>query len=354
VAFLLLPDFTLSTFTGFVDALRLAADEADRSRQRYCRWTIIGPDRTAVRSSCGIEITPWELMGNSDEFHYTIVVGGLLSGHSRIDKRILDYLRKADQRGGALIGLCTGSFALARAGLMRHHRSCVHWFHLREFRQEFPNHRVAADRVYIVDGRRITCSGGQSAIDLAIHLVERHCGRGIALKVASYMVVSNTRGLTHPQPHPEMRCIREIKNSLVQRAILIMEQHLLVQPVVVRVIAAQLGVSTRTLARAFQQTFNVSPATFFRAMRIAHCRWELLNTQKSSGRVALDHGFADASHFTRVYRQFYGTSPTAAREHRAVRPKASDRRSGASRGRQGNTIDRILRGDSLSFSAVDW
>ena len=34
VGFLLTPRFTLVAFAGFVDALRLAADEGDRSRQR--------------------------------------------------------------------------------------------------------------------------------------------------------------------------------------------------------------------------------------------------------------------------------------------------------------------------------
>jgi len=45
-------------FAAFVDALRIAADEADRSRQVHCRWTVLGPDRVPVRSSCGVEITP--------------------------------------------------------------------------------------------------------------------------------------------------------------------------------------------------------------------------------------------------------------------------------------------------------
>src|SRR5580658_5748608 len=93
VAFLLLPDFTLSTFAGFVDVLRIAADEADGSRQLHCRWTILGADRTPVRSSCGVEITPWESIRDPLDTDYTIVVGGLLRGHARIDKRIMSYLR---------------------------------------------------------------------------------------------------------------------------------------------------------------------------------------------------------------------------------------------------------------------
>lgn len=355
VAFVLLPEFTLSTFAGFVDVLRLAADEADGSRQVHCRWTILGADRAPVRASCGVEITPWESIGEPADFDYTIVVGGLLRGHARIDKRILSYLRRVDERGGALAGLCTGSFALARAGLMRHHRCCVHWFALREFMEEFPDHSVSADRLYEVDGRRITCAGGQGAVDLAVHLVERHCGLEMALKVASCMVVSTIRGPRHPQPHPELQWFREIKSTLVQRAILIMQQHLLTRPVAVHRVAATLGVSCKTLGRAFKESFNLSPAAFFRAARIAHGRWELLNTEKSSGRIALDHGFADASHFTRVFRKYYGSTPALARNTRGRAAAAASRKRPRMR-RPGAALEEILWGQTLSasFAAIDW
>jgi transcriptional regulator GlxA family with amidase domain len=356
VAFLLLPDFTLSTFAGFVDVLRIAADEADGSRQLHCCWTILGADRASVRSSCGVEITPWQSIGGPLEADYTIVVGGLLRGHARIDKRILNYLRQIDERGGTLIGICTGSFALARAGLMKDHKSCVHWFHLQDFMETFPDHRVAADSVYAVDGRRITCAGGQGAIDLAVHLVERHCGRDIALKVTSGMVVSAARGPKHPQPHAELQWFREIQSNLVQRAILTMEQHLLARPVVVQLVAATLGVSARTLVRAFQKCFNLSPSAFFRAMRIAHCRWELLNTEKSSGRIAVDHGFADASHFTRVFRKYYGTTPAGTRDRSNRTASTVPRKQTRDRGGSRKILDEILWGQSLSasFDAIDW
>jgi transcriptional regulator GlxA family with amidase domain len=356
VAFLLLPDFTLSTFGGFVDALRIAADEADGSRQLHCRWTILGADHSPVRSSCGVEITPWESIAKSENFDYTIVVGGLLRGHARIDNRILSYLRRVDERGGWLVGICTGSFALARAGLMSHHRCCVHWFHLQEFMEQFPKHRVTADSLYTVDGRRITCAGGQGAIDLAVHLVERHCGRDMALKVTSGMVVSATRGPKHPQPHPELQWFREIKSSLVQRAILLMEQHLQAQSVVVQLVAETLGVSSRTLVRAFKKSFNLSPSAFFRAMRIAHCRWELLNTEKPSGRIALDHGFSDASHFTRVFRKYYFATPAAARDMSRRAISAAGRSPPRARRQIKRPLDKILWGNtqSMSFAEIDW
>jgi len=354
VAFVLLPDFTLSTFSAFVDALRIAADESDGSRQLHCRWTIIGPERVPVSSSCGVEITPWETFGDPGRFDYTIVVGGLLRGQKRTDRRIVNYLRQVDAGGGALVGACTGSFALARAGLMKGYRCCVHWCHLQQFVAEFPDHQVEGDVVYLVDGNRITCAGGQSAIDVAVHLVERHCGRSIALKVTTAMIVAAARSPTDPQPHPEAKWFREIKDTLVQRAILLMQQQPAGGSAVVHEIAAQLGVSVRTLVRGFEKHLTLSPAEFFRAQRMAQGRWELLNTHKPISSIALDNGFSDASHFIRLYRKYYGVTPATAREMSEGESMASDRKSPRRSTRATTPLEKILFSDVLSLSAVDW
>lgn len=348
VAFVLLPEFTLSTFSGFVDALRIAADEVDRSRQLHCRWTVLGPDRTAVRSSCGVEITPWARFTDPGEYDYTVVVGGLVRGHRRIDKRTINYLRLVDERGGSLIGVCTGSFALARAGLMKGYRCCVHWHHLKEFMDEFPDHRVEGHSVFVIDGKRITCPGGQSAVDVAVHLVERHCGRSLALKVTSGMVLEAARGPKHPQPRPETKWFHEINSDLVQRAILLMDRQSAAQRVQLDDITARLGVSMRTLVRAFQKSFGLSPSVFMRALRLAHSRWEVLNTDKSLGWIASDFGFADASHFTRLFRQHYGVTPQVARDSRGAGAAGKASRSIKP------ALKKILWGDPMSFAVVDW
>lgn len=354
VAFVLLPDFTLSTFSNLVDALRIAADESDGSRQIHCRWTIMGPERIPVRSSCGVEITPWEIFDDPAQFDYTIVVGGLLRGQKRIDRRILSYLRQVDARGGSLVGVCTGSFALARAGLMKGYRSCVHWYHLHQFAAEFPDHRVEADVLYLVDGRRITCAGGQSAIDVAVHLVTRHCSRRIALKVITAMTVAAARGPRDPQPHPEAKWFRSIKNPLVKRAILLTEQQPAGKATALSDVACRLGVSVRTLMRAFKKTFALTPVELFRALRMSHSRWEVLNTQKTIGGIAFDHGFCDASHFIRLYRKYYGAPPAMARRMSESQSAAAGQRALRKISRTNALLAEILFTDALSLSALDW
>lgn len=78
--FLLAPRFTLVAFAGFVDALRLAADDGDRSQQRLCSWKILGDPTTPIKSSCGASICPTAMLDDDEVFDYIVVVGGLMHG----------------------------------------------------------------------------------------------------------------------------------------------------------------------------------------------------------------------------------------------------------------------------------
>ena len=55
VGLLVLDNFTLNAVSGFVEALRLAADTGGRGRQLECGWVIMG--RGPTRASCGMTVT---------------------------------------------------------------------------------------------------------------------------------------------------------------------------------------------------------------------------------------------------------------------------------------------------------
>lgn len=54
VGFVLARSFTLSAFALFVDTLRLASDEQDRSGRVLADWQVIGSTRHLITASCGV------------------------------------------------------------------------------------------------------------------------------------------------------------------------------------------------------------------------------------------------------------------------------------------------------------
>ena len=312
VAFILLHEFTLFAFSGFVDALRIAGDEADHSRQKECRWTVIAPTLQPVRANCGVEVTPWATFPDPGQFDYLVVIGGRMEPQRNTDPRILEYLRRVANRGVAIIGVCTATFVLARAGIMQGRRCCVHWNARADFEAEFPDIAVDSDTIFLEDRDRITCPGGQSSADVALHLIAKHCGAASARKAAAGMVLEQMRGNRTPQPHAEASWFGDIRMPLIRRAITVMDRCI-TRDLSVTEIAEHLRVSNNTLHRAFRRGIAESPAKFFRILRLAHGHWSLQHTDMSISQIAHVYRFSDASHFTRMHRLYYGITPAQAR-----------------------------------------
>jgi len=315
VGFILAHQFTLTAFASFVDALRLASDEGDRSRQIHCRWTVMSSTARSIRASCGVEVSPLSGLLDPRGFDYLVVVGGLLQPGPQLDGTTLRYLRDAAAAGVTLVGVCTGSFILARAGLLQGRQACVSWFHRDDFLEEFADVVAVTDRLYLIDRDRITCSGGAGVADLAAALIERHLGAEAARKSLRVLLIDTPRNETTPQPMPSLA--RSVRDEKVRRAILIMEQNLS-GPKPVAKIAAQLGVSSRQLERRFLAEMGVGPASAYRAMRLDYGRWLITDGARRVGDAASLSGFADSAHFTREFRKRWGEAPSDVAKLQAV------------------------------------
>lgn len=310
VGFVLLNNFTLTPFATFVDALRLAADEADLSRPIRCRWSIVASTRKPIKASCGIEISPEEPLGDPSRFDYVVVVGGLLHKGEPADDQTLLFLREAARRNVTVVGLCTATLTLIRAGIMNGHRCCVSWFHYQDLVREFPEITPIADQVFVVDRRRITCAGGAGALDVAAWIIEKQFGRAMAQKCLHILLVDQARPPNAAQPHPPGS--EHVRDPRVRRAILMMEQTM-AAPISMRDLADRLNITPRHLERLFQAEVGISPQEYYRLHRLRYGRFLLVTTERRISDIALECGFSDASHFTRAFREAFETTPSAAR-----------------------------------------
>lgn len=322
VGFVLLPAFTMTPFAALVDVLRLAADDGDGSRPVRCRWRILGARGAPVRSSAGIEIAPDEAHGDPARFDYLVVCGGLLRHSHANDPAIEDYVRAAAAAGVSVIALCTGSFTIARAGLLDGRRACVSWFHHAEFADEFPSVTPVATQLFVVDGNVVTCAGGTGAIDVGAWMIERHLGHGVARKVLDILVADDARPPTAPQPHPSIT--GQLRDARVRRAALLIEQRLS-NPPAIETLARDVGVSRRQLERLFLAETGKSPTAFIGEARLRYARWLMATSARTLTAIAGECGFADAGHFSRRYKARFGVPPSSDRVH-AGAANAEDRR----------------------------
>jgi transcriptional regulator GlxA family with amidase domain len=291
VGFILVQPFTLTTFAGFIDALRLAADED-------------------IVSSCGVPVRPWAPMNDPSRYDYIAVVGGMLHNGQKVHGGTYAYLRKAAQMGVPLIGLCTGSFVIARAGLLQGYDVCISRFHRARFQNEFPDLKVQSSQMFLVDRDRITCVGGTSTVHLAAHLIEKHVNRARAVKCLRLLYEENPLPVNAWQP--EAMIAHQAKDLLVRQAMHIIEQDL-AEPEKLAVLSKTLGVNLRQLERRFISNIGITPREYRLRLRLARAKWLIEQTDRSMTEIALESGFNNCSHFSNTFKSHFNSKPSDVR-----------------------------------------
>lgn len=327
VGFILSNNFTLTAFSNFLDVVRLAADDGDNSRPIRCQWHIMSAGGDPIRSSSGVQVTPTSKFIDPSELDYIVVVGGLLHDGPQIDERTGKYLLTAADSSAAIVGVCTGSFILWRLGLLRQKKCCISWYHYRDFLEEFGDTLPIADQSFVVDGRRITCSGGIGAAYLAAHIVELRLGLSNAQKALHIMQIDRMRPGSSAQSAPPTEFVGN--DSRISRALLIMEQNLS-SPLSIARLAAKVRLSTRQLERLFKDETGQSPQNAYLRLRLKHARW-MMKTEMTLAAIAAETGFVDGSHLSKAYKSTFGSNPSEDRKRSVgsvpdLEPSAEGRR----------------------------
>jgi AraC family ethanolamine operon transcriptional activator len=106
---------------------------------------------------------------------------------------------------------------------------------------------------------------------------------------------------------PSVRLVQEVEDytaHMGERAVHLSE------------ICAKLGVSRRTLHRAFADTLDVGPATYLRSRRLlaAHRALQRADEAKATiADIAFQHGFAEPGRFAHYYKSMFGRPPSEIR-----------------------------------------
>lgn len=300
--FVLMKNFTLLSFAGAVDALRLA------NRQlgfKAYDWRVVGEGGQRARCSAG---TVFHLDGDLDELRHddTVILCGGIDVGAATTQKLVSWIRRESRRGVRIGALCTATHALAKAGLLDGKRATIHWENYDAFLEDFPDVDLAKS-VFVIDGKTMTTAGGTSSIDLMLAVIARDHGQDVANAVADQQIYTSIRTDRDSQrlSVPTRIGVRHPKlATVIQRMETTIEE-----PVSPSLLAEEVGLSTRQLERLFRRYLSRSPKRYYMELRLARARNLLMQTEMNVINVALACGFTSPSHFSKCYRAQYGTTP---------------------------------------------
>jgi transcriptional regulator GlxA family with amidase domain len=270
-------------------------------------------DGRAVTTLCSLGLTP---NGSIHDIKHTDIIILPASGWDLMDQiarnsALLPWLRKWHARGATIAGVCTGVAFLAECGLLDGREATTHWGVADIFRQRYPKVKWRPDQFVTEDGTML-CSGGvYASIDISLYLVEKYCGRDIALKCAKSLLLSMPRGrqssysvvpLTRPHYDAQIRQAEEYLRAHFEQAVLINE------------VAERAGMSPRNFIRRFKAATGRLPGSYIQALRIGAAKELLERGAASIQRVSSQVGYTDLAFFRDLFKRHTGMTPAQYRE----------------------------------------
>lgn len=306
VNFLVLPGCSLLTLASTVEPLRAANRQAGRT---VFDWRFVSVDGISPVTSSGIA---WPVSGKHDPSSRCDVLG-IIAGFGApqmIDRKLIAHIYRAARHARLVIGIESGAWLLARAGLLDEHRAATHWEDFEEFAAAFPNVDLRPDR-YVIDRRFVTTSGASPTFDMMVDLVRRELGHPAALDVATSFVHDDLRAAGDPQVNATLGDARH--DPRLVRSIRIMETHV-DAPVSIAAIAKRVSMSARGLEQLFDRQLGQTPGSYFLSLRLAAARRLVNDTRLSMTDIASRTGFSSESAFSRAFSRQHGLSPSASRK----------------------------------------
>jgi transcriptional regulator GlxA family with amidase domain len=308
-AFLTLPRYSMIALSNAVEPLRMANSITGHG---VYDWSIVSLDGQPTPASNGLQLAPTVALEQMGAIDILFVCGGV-DVQAAVSPKILAALKRLAERRVPLGALCTGGYALAKAGLLDRYRATIHWENLSALREEFPRIQLS-DQLFSIDRDRFTCSGGVAPLDLMLHLVETKLGAHVSQLISEQFIVDRVRSDRDRQYVPLRAQIGVSHESLIKVAQL-MEENI-EKPLSLDEIASATGLSRRQIERLFKRHLNCVPKRYYLQMRLRRARELLLQTSMPIIDITTACGFQSPPHFSRCYRAQFGCPPSAERQSR--------------------------------------
>lgn len=218
-----------------------------------------------------------------------------------------EWLVTQHRLGSKICSVCTGTFLLARSGLLKGKQTTTHWKYHDLFKKENPQITVLANRLFVQSEQIYSSAGVASGIDLGLYLLEELYGTRFSATIAREVVIYLRRGKDDPQ----LSVFLQYRNHLEDRIHTIQEwltQHL-DKKYTADDLAEMIHTSGRNLTRLFKETTGITIGQYVEKLRVEHAV-QLLHDHQKVETVAKACGLQSTNQLRSLLRKHAGILPS--------------------------------------------
>lgn len=225
-------------------------------------------------------------------------------------KRV-EWLKKCYKNGSDLASVCTGAFTLAATGLLDGKKATTHWGVAKVFKTAFPKINLRTD-LMVTDEGRLFCGGGMTAdLNLTLYLINKYCGREVALQCSRCTLVDLDRlsqlpfTIFIPEKNHQDSQIFKIQEWIE------LNFH---NSISIETLAKKLGMSVRNFNRRFKAATGETTVKYLQMVKIEAAKKAMENSGQSFDEISFSVGYENVSFFRRIFKLGTGLSPAAYRK----------------------------------------
>lgn len=278
---------------------------------------IVARSTEPIHSPMGIDIVPQsELIPADVVVVPDIGIGPSFDPKGRWKKETA-WVREQYEQGAIVCSVCTGALFLAEAGLLRNQTVTTHWSAADLLARHYPDLKLAPERIMAASGegdRLITCGGASAWEDLALYLVARLRGTQEAVRMSKiFLFGDKSEGQL---PFAGARNAHRHEDAVIADAQIWISEHYDRENAVAEM-AARSGLPERTFSRRFRAATGYTAIDYLQTLRIEEAKQALITESRSVDDIVHDVGYADPTHFRRLFKRRTGTTPSKYRQRYA-------------------------------------
>ncbi len=229
-----------------------------------------------------------------------------LEGAIEENRELIEWLKTQYLQGTHLASLCTGSFFIAKAGLLVGKRCTTHWAFAPYFTSLFPGTHFEKTNIITEDQRLYTSGGAFSFLNMIVYLTERFFGKSIAMKQASIYEVDYSRRsqsqfmiFERQKAHNDegIKKSQEYIESSYQSKITISQ------------LAKMANLGDRTFSRRFKELTGNTPNEYLQRVRIEAAKELLATGDEPISQIQYRVGYNDPKTFRTIFNRYSGFTP---------------------------------------------
>lgn len=298
----------LLTFDFAIACEVFGLDRSDIAGSWY-DFRVVTNDVPPLRTSTGFTVGDVLSLSDAEEAT-TLIVPGWADVEQPPDAPTIDLLKRRHAAGARIVSFCTGTFALAAAGLLDGRRATTHWMYAERLLARYPLIQLDPSVLFLEDGGVFTAAGTAAGMDLSLHLVAQDFGQKVANSVARRIVLPPLRTGGQAQ---YIEYDLPLRNSTIGQLIEWIEANL-ARDIKLESLAERGHMSVRSLTRRFHEELGMSPMAWVTNRRIVRARELLEASDLSVEAIALRCGFPSAAALRAHFRRLFMTTPSDYRE----------------------------------------